>query len=193
MTEKNDNLERWTVSEVLEAMSKPGYPEYIVKAVEQIQLWMKEGLDPSVQSGDPFYADYDKLYYQLDWLRNHVTFLGEDGQGAPSEAIVVSLDPGDQDEAMRMAVDHVAIFSDGKCDRVWILSDSWLPGEIFRYRRHMEILRARGVDFHFLLTTPEGWTEIPLYGESQGGPLGWQRGTTGVTGNEGPKGKEGNK
>lgn len=182
MTEKNDNAREWTVGEVLEAMSKPRYPEYILKAVEQIELWMNECLESD------FRADYDRLYSQLDWMRGHGDFLG-DGMdrkdfGAP-EAVILSLDGDDQDEAVRLAIDHAAIFNAGRCQRVWIISDSWLPSEVFRYGSHIKALEDRGISLRFILVTPGGWTEIPLQSDGElRGHLGWNDGATGVAGGD---------
>ncbi len=189
MIDKNDNSKEWTVGEVLEAMSKPRYPEYILKSVEQIGLWMKECLQAQFSAlEDDFRADYDRLYGQLEWMRDHADFLGEDPDGVASgasEAVVISLETGDQEEAMRMAIDHAAIFNPGKCQRVWILSDSWLPGEVFRYSRHIKAMESKGVSFRFILVTPGGWTEIPLHDDGRArGDLGWNDRATGVAGGD---------
>ena len=172
MIDKNDNSHDLTVGDVLRAMSKPHYPEYILKSVEQIGSWMRECLTGPTLSEDDFRADYDRLYGQLEWMRDHVDFLGEDSQeeelqeSVTSEAVVISLDIGVQEEAIRMAIDHAAIFNPGKCRRIWLLSDSWIPGEIFRYGKHIRALEDRGVSFRFILVTPGGWTEIPLFDDA---------------------------
>lgn len=180
--DKDDKERNWTVREVLDAMSKPPYPEYILKALDQIGLWMNECL-----KGD-FRADYDGLYSQLDWMREHGDFFSdsmEQRPGGSSEAVILSLDGDEQDEALRLAIDHAAVFNAGKCQRVWIISDSWLPSEIFRYGNHIKALEARGISIRFILATPAGWTEIPLQTDGKSkGPLGWNDGATGVAGND---------
>lgn len=173
MKDKKDDSRNLTVGDVLKAMSKPHYPEYILKSVEQIGAWMKECLTNSDRSEEDFRADYDKLYDQLEWMRDHVDFLGEEeeegkeGERVASEAVVISLDVGIQEEAVRMAIDHAAVFNPGRCRRIWMLSDSWVPGEVFRYGRHIKVLEDRGVSFRFILVTPGGWTEIPLFDDGR--------------------------
>ncbi|PIE55564.1 MAG: hypothetical protein CSA35_00130 [Dethiosulfovibrio peptidovorans] len=191
MTDKNDDLQEWTVEQVLKAMTTPEYPEYVLQAVEQLQIWMNEKL--SAPGDEGLTTDYDRLYAQLDWIRKHAAFLGEDGDTSPSEAVVVSLEPSDQDEAMRMAIDHVAIFN-RNCQRIWLLSDSWVPGEVLRYQRHIRALEGRNVSFRFLLITPCGWTEIPLrQDDAPGDSLGWNSTTTGVLGRDRVEDKDGEK
>nr|WP_321499582.1 hypothetical protein [uncultured Dethiosulfovibrio sp.] len=170
MKDKSDDSRNFTVGDVLKAMSKPHYPEYILKSVEQVGNWMRECLVSSDRSEEDFRADYDKLYGQLEWMKDHVDFLGEDDEekaGLASEAVVISLDVGIQEEAVRMAIDHAAIFNPGRCRRIWMISDSWVPGEVFRYGRHIKALEERGVSFRFILVTPGGWTEIPLFDDGR--------------------------
>lgn len=184
MTEKGKNHREWTVSEVLSSMSSSLYPEYVIKAAEQICLWMRESLDsPPQESTEEIAIEYEHLYNKLDWLKDHVSFLGESEPETGSEAVVISLETADLDDAMRIALDHVAIFSRGKCSKVWIISDTWLPGDVLRYRKHLEALSADGISFRFLLVTPEGWTEIPLYASGFSGKksLPWNDDRSGET------------
>ena len=46
--------------------------------------------------------------------------------------------------------------------RVWMISDTFIIADVYRYISHIRALGAQGIAFRFLLVTPWGWTEIPL-------------------------------
>jgi len=175
MEEKREPREEVRISEILRAMERPAYPEYIQKAVEQIQGWMATALEgedfPGSVEEDVFSSmerrfgmDPEYFFAQMEWLQAHAEVipsmqpLGE----AREDAVVIAIAPMDIEEGLRIAIDHAAVFSAESCKRVWILSDNWVLGESFRYQPHVQTLKKRGVEFHYILVTPWGWTEIPF-------------------------------
>jgi len=171
--EKNGNeKETWTVGKVLRAMSGSECPPFIERLVSDVQDWMLSalGTDEGLASeefgfgfSDRRGGDPDALFTRLEWLEKHADVLP--GPNAPSgheDVAVLCLGPYDFDEGMRMAVDYAALFGREHCRRVWMISDSWVVGEVMRYVQHFTALASNGVEVRFLLVTPWGWTEIPV-------------------------------
>ncbi|HAA47841.1 MAG TPA: hypothetical protein DCE03_05075 [Synergistaceae bacterium] len=164
-----------TVGDLLRVMSGPTQPPFIVKLVSVVQDWMASALYPdSGSQPDDFFqsysdrrlADPEALFGQLEWMERYADLLPAPYEPAGHEDVVVlCVGTVDFDEGMRMTVDHAALFGRETCKRVWIVSDSWIIGEVARYVQHIRALEAYGVQLRFLLVTPWGWVEIPLGAE----------------------------
>ncbi len=172
MEKKRESREEVRISEVLRAMERPAYPEYIQKVVEQIQGWMSAALEGEEFPGEDeifssmerrFGMEPEYFFAQMEWLQAHADVIPSMQPSEDREdAVVIAIAPMDIEEGLRMAIDHAAVFSSGKCRRIWILSDNWVLGESFRYQPHVQTLKKRGILFHYILVTPWGWTEIPF-------------------------------
>ena len=183
MEEKQESREEVRISEILRAMEKPAYPEYIQKAVEQIQGWMATALEGEDLPGEEdffssmerrFGMDPEYFFAQMEWLQAHAEVIPSmQPSGGQEDAVVVAIAPMDIEEGLRIAIDHAAVFSADSCKRVWILSDNWVLGESFRYQPHVQTLKKRGVEFHYILVTPWGWTEIPFTSNLGNRHLSW--------------------
>jgi hypothetical protein len=167
--------ETWSVGDILRAMSAgEELPPYIERLLLQLQAWMSSALSGEAAYGEDdealgfderrFGGDPEVLWDQLEWLEEHADLLiaSDVTSCANEDAVVLCLGPLDLDEAFRTAIDHAAIFGKGKCRRVWIVSDSWLVGDVIHYLRHLRVLAAEGITIRFLLVTPWGWTEVPV-------------------------------
>lgn len=178
MSESLDNRnkgELWTVGDVLSAMSGEGaatMPDYVMRMVRDVQAWLAGALldenrgdllDIATGSADRGYStDIDYLFSQLEWSFAYADVIPAVHEIAGREdAVVLSVGPVVLDEGMRMMVDHAALFAAGHCKRVWIISDTWIMGDILSYMPHIRVLAARGIELRFLLVTPWGWSEIP--------------------------------
>lgn len=168
----NDSRDVWTVGDVLDAMSGPKIPHFMVKIVQEIQTWLASAvseefqLDPAdllLGAGDrQISVDLEYLFNQLEWVGMHadlVPVMKESGKH--EDAVILSIGPILLDEGLRMMVDHAALFASNTCKRVWIVSDTWVIGDILSYMPHMRALRERGIELRFLLVTPWGYSEIP--------------------------------
>ena len=177
---RNDReKERWTVGEILSAMSGADYPEYVLGAIDAIQRWMTDviGGDQFAHESDPLTSlfegpmevDIERLFSQLEWVERHADLLPNTKrpEGKP-DVVVVNAGPSDFEDSVRLAIDYASLFARGVCRRVWMLSDSFIIGDILRYSAHVRALAEQGVAFRFLLVTPWGWTEIPLIAEMPG-------------------------
>jgi len=82
--------------------------------------------------------------------------------GNKSDAIIISIDSPNYESGLRSAIDHAAIFNRGNCKRFWIISDSFVFGEVVNFMPHVEALAEQGTILRFLLVTPWGWIELPL-------------------------------
>ena len=174
-----------TVGDILEAMSEPKYPSYIKDLLYIIQEWMYSALNGDVEyQAEEFYQGYadrnigdpEILFANLGRLEEFADILPAPHMPkGKSDAVVLCVGTIDLEEGMRLAVDYASLFGRGKCRKVWVVSESWSIPETARYLHHIRVLRKQGVDFRFLLVTPWGWTEIPLFDHSFAcGKLYWE-------------------
>lgn len=179
----------WTVGDILKAMSGRDCPSYIERLASQIQEWMVSamagegelsGEDFLFGFGDRKQGDPEALISQLEWVDKFADILPASTEPIGHEdAVVLCLGPVDFDEGMRMAIDYAALFGRDHCRRVWMLSDSWVIGEVVRYVQHFSALASHGVELRFIMVTPWGWTEIPIAVEAgDNGRLRWENRTT---------------
>ncbi len=173
--EKELAMKDLTVRELLSAISETEYPQYILDAISKIQSWMLETVNsPAEQGMDPVTAmfedasemDMDKLFSSLESLEQYVDLIPNirrpEGR---ADVIVVSVNPPDFESGVRTAIDYAALFNRKHCKRVWVVSDSFIFGEVIRYSAHVNALAEQGIILRFILITPWGWVEIPLSGE----------------------------
>lgn len=167
----SDSREIWMVGDLLEAMSGSRIPDYVARIVQEVQNWLAGAVndeslaDPAdVMMGAerPLSSDLDYLFNQLEWASAHADLIPVMKEtGKHKDAVILSVGPIILDEGLRMMVDHAALFAAGICKKVWIISDTWIMGDILSYVVHLKALRDQGVEIHFLLVTPWGHSEIP--------------------------------
>lgn len=188
MTQENryEENENWTVGEILSAMAGSDYPKYILKIVSQLQQWMEEAIaaDTSENGGDPLTAlfenvlemDGERLFTQLEWVDDYADLIPNLKRPAGHEdVVVVNAGPSDFEDSLRIAIDYASLFNRKLCRRIWVISDSIIIGDIYRYLSHIRALGQQGIVFRFLLVTPWGWTEIPLAAEgAPGNRISWK-------------------
>ena len=185
MTFEQKNDETWTVGEILSAMAGTEYPEYIQKIVSLLQRWMEDSIaaEAAEHDDDPLSmlfengidGDGDKLFSQLEWVDDYADLLPNFRKPEGHEdAVVLNVGPSDFEDSIRMAIDYASLFNRRLCRRVWLISDTFIIGDIYRYIAHIRALNSQGIAFRFLLVTPWGWTEIPLAAESApGNRISW--------------------
>lgn len=170
------------MSELLSAISETEYPDYIIEAVDIVQKWMNDAVNKSKQEtedkfteifseffGPDFSEDdtgtIEDLYSRLSSLEEFADVIPNSKKpGEKSDTIIISLAPPDYEGGLRAAIDHAAIFSRGKCRRVWIISDAFVLEEVVRFIPHVDALAEQNITLRFLLVTPWGWVELPLSG-----------------------------
>jgi len=172
--------ENWTVGEILSAMAGTEHPGYIKKIILQLQQWMEESMSPegADQGSDPLSALFDsvmemdgeKLFTRLEWVDEYADLLPNLKKPSGHEdVIVLNVGPTDFEDSLRMAIDYASLFNRKLCRRVWMISDTLIISDIYRYLSHIKALGAQGVVFRFLQVTPWGWAEIPLAADSAPG------------------------
>jgi hypothetical protein len=138
--------------------------------MQEVQSWLASVvsedyvLDPTeTASGERnLSADLEYLFSQLEWANSYADILpATKGTPHQEEALVLSVGPIILDEGLRMLVDHTALFASDICRSVWMISDTWVIGDVIPYTPHLKALRERGVKIHFMLVTPWSYTEIP--------------------------------
>ena len=173
-----------TMSELLSAISETEYPDYIIEAANIVQKWMNDAVNKSKRDRDsedrlteifsevfgPDFSEDDTgtmedLYSRLSSLEEFADVIPNSKKpGDKSDTIIISLAPPDYEGGLRAAIDHAAIFSRGKCRRVWIISDSFVLDDVVRFIPHVDALAEQNITLRFLLVTPWGWVELPLSG-----------------------------
>ena len=160
----------WMVGDLLDAMSGSHIPNFVTMVIEEVQTWLvsniseEYAMDPAdAASGERnISADLEYLMSQIEWASAYADIIPS-LKGAPRKenAFVFSVGPIILDEGMRMLVDHAALFASDVCRRVWMISDTWVIGDVIPYIPHLKALRERGFQIHFMLVTPWTYTEIP--------------------------------
>lgn len=198
---EQEDKEEWTIGEILSAMTGTDYPWYIQNILDQLQQWMEESLvsegefdhDPLAALFDSVLeADGEKLYSQLEWVDDYADLLPNLKKPSGHEdAIILNVGPADFEDSLRMAIDYASIFNRKLCRRVWIVSDTFIISDIFRYISHIRTLGVQGIAFRFLLVTPWGWTEIPLAANgAPGNRISWNNKKSGKSPGEDERKKD---
>ena len=173
------------MSELLSAISETEYPAYIIEAAKIVQEWMGDAINKNKnEDGDEFmnvFSEFfgqnfddddgtgsiEDLYSRLGSIEEFADVIPNSKKsGGKSDTIIISLASPDYEGGLRAAIDHAAIFSRGKCRRVWIISDNFVFGEVANFIPHVDALAEQGIALRFLLVTPWGWVELPLSGAS---------------------------
>ncbi|MBR1487036.1 MAG: hypothetical protein IJ597_07280 [Synergistaceae bacterium] len=172
------------MSELLSAISETEYPDYIIEAANIVQNWMNDAINKSKQEpedkpteieifseffGSDFTEDetgsIEDLYSRLSSLEEFADVIPNSKKSNnKSETIIISLASPDYEGGLRAAIDHAAIFSRGKCRRVWIISDAFVLDEVVRFMPYVDALAEQNITLRFLLVTAWGWVELPLSG-----------------------------
>jgi hypothetical protein len=139
--------------------------------MQEVQTWLASvvsedyAMDPVdvASNGDrPLSADLEYLFSQIEWASSYADVLPTlKGEPRKDEALILSVGPIILDEGLRMLVDHAALFARDICRKIWVVSDTWIIGDVLPYMPHIKALRDRGVIIHFMLVTPWNYTEIP--------------------------------
>ena len=166
----SDSRDLWMVGDLLDAMSGSRIPNYVTMVIQEVQSWLSAATSEDYADGAAdaapgernMSADLEYLLSQLEWANSYADVLPA-MKGAPKqeEAMVLSIGPIILDEGLRMLVDHAALFARDVCRRIWIISDTWVIGDVIPYIPHLKALREQGVQIHFMLVTPWNYVEIP--------------------------------
>ena len=171
-----------TVNELLTAISETEYPQYILDAIGTVQEWMKDMTEmpeePLEDNGDIFASLFgmnfgeetegiERLFDRLKGIETYADVVPNPRQpeGKP-DTLIISLAPPDCDSGIRTAIDYAAVFNRSKCRRVWIISDTFIFGEVIKFVPHVDALAEQGIMLRYILVTPWGWVEMPLSGST---------------------------
>lgn len=147
---------------------KLDYPDWILRLIKEVSSWLTErfpweGLPQGLAYDEMLHEDPEVFFDRLKWLHQHAMVLPADGPMEPyREAVALWIGELSLDEPLRAAVDYSLLFSQGQCERVWILTDCWIPCDVDAYSEHIQAMTQRGVVLRFIMMTPWGWIELPL-------------------------------
>ena len=166
----SDSRDLWMVGDLLDAMSGSNIPNYVTMVIQEVQAWLvsniseEYAIDPAdAASGERnISADLEYLMSQIEWASAYADILPSlKGTPRQEDALILSVGPIILDEGLRMLIDHAALFASDVCRRVWMISDTWVIGDVIPYIPHLKALRERGFKIHFMLVTPWNYFEIP--------------------------------
>ena len=174
----NESRDVWMVGDVLDAMSGSAVPDFIERVIQEVQSWLSSAVVEACQIGHSdlmigmeehqVSGDLDYIFGQLEWVGVYADFLPAVKEtGSHEDAVVLSVGPILLGEGIRMAVDHAALFARESCRRIWLISDTWVMGDVLAYMPHLKALYDRGIHIRFLLVTPWGFSEIPWNRDSK--------------------------
>ena len=167
-----------TVNQLLSAISRTEYPQYILDAIERVRKWMQDATGNTNDNDyeyDPLAAifehDFDEsgsvgdLLYSLTDLEEFTDVLPNiKTPEGKADTIVISIAPPDYESGLRTAIDYAAVFNRSKTKRVWIIGNTFVFDEIIKFTHHVDALAAQGITLRYILVTPWGWVELPLSG-----------------------------
>ena len=167
------------MSELLDAITESEYPPYILEAIEHVQDWMNDMIQPETEHEDEsdifralfqFEEDEEEdsihdLISRLESLREYADVIpNADMPDGKPDTVIVSITPPDYESGLRMAIDYAAVFNRMTCKRLWIISDTFIFDDIVKYSAHVDALSEQGITMRYILVTPWGWVELPLSG-----------------------------
>ena len=167
-----------TVNELLSAIGDTEYPQYILEAISKVQEWMQEVTEEPTEppeEEDIFASifgaafgendEITKLFEKLKTIEDFADVVpNPNAHGGKPDTIVVSMAPPDCNTGIRSAIDYAAVFNRTSCKRVWIISDTFVFGELLTFVPHVDALAEQGIMLRYILVTPWGWVEMPLSG-----------------------------
>lgn len=163
--DNNDKQIPLTVHSLMRSINRPDYPDYIARLLVQVKGWLTrtfviDGME--LPYWEAVRDDPEALYDELSWIDSQAALLPAAVPPEPKpEAVVLYLGEADLTDALRLAVDYSLIFSKNRCRRVWIISDCWIPFDVYEYADHIRVMEEQGVALRFMVVTPWGWLEIP--------------------------------
>ena len=179
MCEARRTRKKMMISDLLNAISESEYPQYILYAIEQVQEWMKEMIQPETENNNEadifselFQFSYEednlsRLIARLESVKEHADVMPcSDAPDGKPDAVIVSITPPDYESGLRSAIDYAAVFNRGSCKRVWIISDTFVFDDVVKYTHHVDALSEQGITMRYILVTPWGWVEMPLSGNT---------------------------
>ncbi|MBQ7151531.1 MAG: hypothetical protein IJR94_04670 [Synergistaceae bacterium] len=181
-TENKNNQQEIMISELLSAISETEYPQYILDAIEKVIEWINEEINrPENRQDSDFFSEFfgqdfdfeddtggiEELYRKLNSIEEFADIMPSSRKrGDKSDTIIINLASPDYDSGLRRAIDYAAVFNRANCKRVWIISDSFVLGDILKFVPHVDALGEQGITLRFILVTPWGWVEMPLSGNA---------------------------
>ena len=165
------------ISDIIGAISESEYPDYIIEAVERVQNWMKEMIQPESEHDDE--TDIMRAFFQFEEeesgivkLISSLEDLNEYADVLPNtrkpegkpDTVIVSITPPDYESGLRTAIDYAAIFNRKSCKRLWIISDTFIFDDVIKFSPYVDALSEQGITLRYILVTPWGWVELPLSG-----------------------------
>ena len=171
----SDSRDTWMVGDLLDAMSGSHIPNYVTMVIQEVQNWLASALSEDymadlteVVSGEHnASADMEYLFSQIEWANSYADVLPAKTAPRQEDALILSVGHMILDEGLRMLVDHAALFGRDICRRVWLITDTWVIGDVLPYIAHLKALRENGVQLHCMLVTPWNYVEVPWNKETE--------------------------
>ena len=168
---REDESRNWVVGDLLQSIQGESMPAFIEEIAREVQTWLGSAIsgDFLLESDEPGSVSERQLQVDLEYLFSRMEWVAPYADAIPAmrelsgheDVVVFSVGSIILDDAFRMLVDHAALFARDTCKRVWLISDTWVIGDVALYTPHIYALRAQGIELHFILVTPWGWSAVP--------------------------------
>jgi hypothetical protein len=154
------------VGDLLDAMSGSHIPNYVTMVIQEVQNWLVSALSEdyaadAVSGETNASADVEYLFSQIEWANSYADVLPAKAAPRHEDALILSVGHMILDDGLRMLVDHAALFGRDICRSVWLITDTWVIGDMLSYTAHLKALRENGVRTHCMLVTPWNYVEVP--------------------------------
>ncbi|MBQ9581746.1 MAG: hypothetical protein IJR21_05180 [Synergistaceae bacterium] len=105
----------------------------------------------------------EALFERIDAIDENVDVIPNTHKPAGNkDAMIINILSPESDGGLRTAIDYAGVFNRKKCERVWILSDSFVFDDAAHFTGHITALEKQGITVRFILVNPWGWVELPL-------------------------------
>lgn len=130
---------------------------------EEFMEFLKHVFGSDESESSEMEESLEALFERIDAIDENVDVIPNTHKPAGNkDAMIINILSPESDGGLRTAIDYAGVFNRKKCERVWILSDSFVFDDAAHFTGHITALEKQGINIRFILVNPWGWVELPL-------------------------------
>ena len=130
---------------------------------EEFMEFLKHVFGSDESESSEMEESLEALFERIDAIDENVDVIPNTHKPAGNkDAMIINILSPESDGGLRTAIDYAGVFNRKKCERVWILSDSFVFDDAAHFTGHITALEKQGITIRFILVNPWGWVELPL-------------------------------
>lgn len=130
---------------------------------EEFMEFLKHVFGSDESESSEMEESLEALFERIDAIDENVDVIPNTHKPAGNkDAMIINILSPESDGGLRTAIDYAGVFNRKKCERVWILSDSFVFDDAAHFTGHITALEKQGITVRFILVNPWGWVELPL-------------------------------